>query len=122
MSRQGHTEEAKKKISEATKGENNPFFGKNHTEETKKRLSDKRKLFRYTDEQKAAISVRRKEQFRTGERLPTKGFAGLSHSEDTKKAMSESAKTRERVACIHCGKISAINVHVRWHGDNCKMR
>lgn len=35
-----HTEEAKRKISEATKGKNHPNFGKNHSEETKRKISE----------------------------------------------------------------------------------
>lgn len=34
-----HSEETRKKLSEANKGENNPFYGKHHTEETKKKIS-----------------------------------------------------------------------------------
>lgn len=37
-----HTEEHKRKISEALKGEKNPFFGKHHTEETKQKISESR--------------------------------------------------------------------------------
>lgn len=44
---QTHTEEARKKISDANKGiglgENNSFYGKIHTEETKRHLSEVRK-------------------------------------------------------------------------------
>ena len=35
-----HTEEWKKKHSDAMKGENNPFYGKHHSDETKKKLSE----------------------------------------------------------------------------------
>ena len=38
-----HTEESKKKISEARKGEKNSFYGKHHTEESKKKISEARK-------------------------------------------------------------------------------
>jgi hypothetical protein len=33
-----HTEESKKKISNALKGSNNPFYGRSHTEESKKKM------------------------------------------------------------------------------------
>jgi hypothetical protein len=36
-----HTDEAKKKISDKTKGENNPFYGKTHNENTKSKLSSR---------------------------------------------------------------------------------
>ena len=35
-----HTEESRKKISEAQKGEKNHFYGKHHTEETKRKMSE----------------------------------------------------------------------------------
>ena len=35
-----HSEETKRKISEATKGEKNPFYGKKHSEETRKHWSE----------------------------------------------------------------------------------
>lgn len=35
-----HSDEAKQKMSEANKGENHPFFSKHHTEETKKKKSE----------------------------------------------------------------------------------
>lgn len=37
----GHSNEAKLKISNAVKGENNPFYGRHHSEETKQILSEK---------------------------------------------------------------------------------
>lgn len=69
-----HSDEAKRKISEKTSGENNPFYGKHHTEEcrermreaakhrapvsdeTRKKLSDVRKGRKFTDEHKRKIS------------------------------------------------------------------
>lgn len=41
---QRHTEEARKKISDAMKGENNHFYGKQHTEETKRKMSISHKI------------------------------------------------------------------------------
>ena len=38
-----HTEATKKKISQATKGKNNPMYGKQHSAKTLKLISDKRK-------------------------------------------------------------------------------
>ena len=35
-----HSEETRKKMSEANKGENNPMFGKHHSEETRKKMSE----------------------------------------------------------------------------------
>ena len=38
-----HSDETKKKISEKTKGVNNPFYGKKHSDETKEKISDANK-------------------------------------------------------------------------------
>jgi len=38
-----HTPEELKKMSEALKGERNPFYGRHHTEETKRKISEKKK-------------------------------------------------------------------------------
>jgi len=37
----GHSKESKKKISDATKGSNNPMYGKKHSEETKQKIREK---------------------------------------------------------------------------------
>ncbi len=46
----------KRKISEATKGNNNPFFGKHHTEESKKKMSEARKGKKKSEEFKKYLS------------------------------------------------------------------
>jgi hypothetical protein len=40
---QKRSEESKKRMSKAKKGENNPMFGRNHTAETKKLIGDKQR-------------------------------------------------------------------------------
>lgn len=56
-----HTEETKKKISEAKKGkntgENNPFFGKKHPEELIQKLAQKKLGTKFTDEQKEILKL-----------------------------------------------------------------
>ena len=42
-----HSEDAKNKISEAMKGEKNPFYGKHHTDESKRRNSEVHKGNKY---------------------------------------------------------------------------
>lgn len=51
--------EWKKRRSEATKGKNNPFYGKKHTEETKKKMSLSRKGQKrvFTDEWRKNLSI-----------------------------------------------------------------
>ena len=88
-----HTEETRKKISQATKGENNPMYGKTHTEEAKKKMSQATK----------------------GEKHP---FYGKTHTEEAKKKMSQATKgennpmygrthsesTRNKMSQAHGGK------------------
>jgi len=38
-----HSDDTKKIMSDAKKGDNHPMFGQNHTDETKKRMSDAKK-------------------------------------------------------------------------------
>ena len=72
-----HSEEYKRKISERTKGENNPNYGKHHSEETKKKISEARKKY-------------------VGENHP---MYGKHHSEETKKKISEAEKGRPGMKC-----------------------
>jgi len=121
-------------FSERWRGENNPSFGGlseekkqriaasqvgkrfSHTEATKIKLSEKRKLFRYSDEQKKHLSEQRKGK-------PANcSFNGHSHSIETLEKMSASHKNRPKIMCPHCGKESAKNVYVQWHGDKCKHK
>ena len=82
------SEETKKKLSEANKGEKNPFYGKHHTEESKKKLSEANKGKhlgkdnpfygkRHSDELKKKLS-----EINKGKKL----------SEETKKKLSEAKK------------------------------
>ncbi len=69
-----HTDEAKERISKATKGENNPFFGRKHSEEAKTKISISRENY-------------------TGINHP---WFGQEHSEESKKLMSDSHKNSGR--------------------------
>lgn len=81
-----HSEETKKKISDAMKGENNPFYGKHHTEETKEKLK--------------------------GENNP---MYGKQHTDESRKKMSE-ARKGTRFTEEHKRKIAeALKSHVGWH-------
>ena len=75
MSGRTHSDASKTIMSEAKKGENNPFFGKNHSDETRKKMSD------------AKIGLQ------AGENHP---FFGKNHSDETKGKMSEVRKGRPR--------------------------
>lgn len=65
-----HTQESRKKISNALKGKNHPFYGKHHSKETCKKISEMAKA-------------------RVGE---LNSFYGKHHSKETKAKMSKSKK------------------------------
>lgn len=55
-----HSEEAKKKISEATRGANNPSFGKQHTEESKRKMSEAMVGRKFSEEHRKKLSDAKK--------------------------------------------------------------
>ena len=75
-----HTEKAKRKISEATKGKNNPFYGKKHSEESKRKISETGKNRTAWNKGKHYSENDKKNMF------------GKKHSEETRKKMSERMK------------------------------
>ena len=44
-----YSEEAKRKISEAMKGENHPMYGKYHSEEAKRKMSEAKKGRKFSE-------------------------------------------------------------------------
>lgn len=83
-----HTEESKRKISDATKGEKNPFYGKHHSEETRKKMSEDRKGKRTKEESYwygKHLSAETKEKMRLA-------HIGKKASDEVKRKMSESHK------------------------------
>ena len=55
-----HSEESKKKMSEALKGENNPLYGKHHSEETKRKMSEAKKGKHHSEETRIKMSAAHK--------------------------------------------------------------
>lgn len=133
--------ERRKQISEFVSGDNNPtkrpevalaislsLKGKPGTrkgipnsEKARQNISKGRTGIKYSDEGRKKLSQVRKRDYDNGIRgVPS--FKGLTHDDETLMKMSESAKAREKKECEHCGKICAINVFKRWHGEKCKMK
>ena len=81
-----HSEEAKNKIAEAMKGEKNPFYGKHHSEDTRKKMREARK----------------------GKHLgKDNSFYGKTHSEEVKKRIGEKNKVRMKgMRFFNNGKIN----------------
>ena len=85
-------------MSEAMKGENNPFYGKKHTEETKQKISENRKG-------KCA-----------GEEHP---MYGKHHTEESLQKISQNRRGKggKKVICLNTGEIfNCMMDAARWCG------
>jgi len=137
-------------------GTGNGFYGKTHTEEARKRISEANKgrvqPLDEKEKQKAAWAKRKEQGI---ERKPysneykeerSKKYSGQGNprygvevSEETRAKISEKAKgrkqsaetvqkkadairglKREKKLCPHCDRLVAVNGYARWHGANCK--
>lgn len=78
-----HLEEARKKESETRKGANNPMFGKHHSEEAKQKMSENHKGHSISKETRRKISEANK---------GNKSMLGKHHSEECKRKISEAEK------------------------------
>lgn len=86
-----HSEETKRKMSLASQGENNHFFGKKHTDEWKKRVSSLIKGRVLSDLHKQRIGLGRKGKYHTEEsnEKNRQAHLGLSPSEETREKQSK---------------------------------
>ena len=80
-------------------GENNPFYGKHHSEETKKKMSEANKGREFSKQHKEKLSEQAKNK--TGSKNP---FYGKHHSEESKLKIGASKKSIP-VICIETGQI-----------------
>lgn len=99
-----HSEETKRKISEANKGRPSPNkgnkFGGPRTEEAKLKISKAKTGVPLSEEHKKKLS-----QMKLGK----------------KRANYTSHKEYEKAQCMHCGIVSIKANISRWHNDNCKF-
>ena len=109
------SDETRRKLSEAMKGENNPFYGKHHSEETIKKLKNRI----ITDEWRKKLSESCK---------GNKNWLGKHHSEETKEKLSEIAKNRPQMAEKTRRKLSEKNrgsgngMYGKHHSDETKIK
>ena len=78
------TEDTRRKLSEAKKGENNPLFGKHRSDETRIKISEAQKGRTFSEEHRRKLSEAHK-----GKTSPRKG---VTLSEETRRKMSEARK------------------------------
>ena len=130
------TEETRKRISIATKGENNPFYGKKHSEESLKKIgnaSKGRKIVISEETKKYLSSIRKGElnpfygkkhseetKAKFVGRKPNKYWSGKKFSQETKEKMSQSQKARPQLKCPHCDKVGGSSGMLVNHFNNCK--
>jgi len=117
-----HSEETKRKISEALMGDKNPFYGKHHSEETKKRLAKASEgninmLGKYrSEETKKKISDSRKGK-NTGSKNPMwkGGITSIYMQIRTHylyRQWRSNVFTRDNFTCQECGKKDCkLNTH-----------
>lgn len=107
-----HTEESKRKISEAMKGEKNPFYGKKHSEETRKKISEANKGKRTKEESYwygKHLSDETKEKLRLAN-------TGRKMSDEAKMKISESHKDEKSHAATMILQCDMQNVPIRIFG------
>jgi len=123
-----HSEKTRVKQSTASKGENNPFYGKKHTPDTLIKMSGENNPMygrKHSEESRAKNSAAL-----SGENNPMYGKIGIlspnygrKHSEESRVKMSAKliGKPHKIITCPHCSK-SGGNAMKRWHFDNCKFK
>jgi hypothetical protein len=105
-----HSEETKRKQSEAHRGEKNHNYGKTFSEEYRKKLSESGKGRTHSEETK-----RKQSEAHRGEKHY---LYGKTHSEESKRKMSE-AKKGKTFSEEHKRKMGNANKGTRWWNDGC---
>ncbi|ALP47432.1 SegD homing endonuclease [Vibrio phage phi-ST2] len=135
-----HTDESKRKMSEAKKGKTPHNKGKKASIESRRKMSEAKrgkKRGSMSDETKSKLS-----EANSGE---NHGMFGKSHSDEARRKISEASRKRAenmsteerekksermkknnpnniKVVCPHCGKETTLPASKRWHFDNCKHK
>ena len=135
-----HSNETKKKMSDAKKGKTasaetkQKMTGKTHSDESKRKISDAGK-------NRPPISTETKQKMSDAKKGKPSGRKGKPHSDETKQKISDagkgkthSAETRQKmsdakkgkthklVTCPHCGLVGRGGNMTRYHFDNCKKK
>ena len=113
-----HTEETRKKISEANL--NRTY--KPHSKEAKQRMSKSHIGKKLSAEHKRKIGESGKGRKLSKDHIKriTDSLRGIPRSDKDKKTLSDAFFNTPNKTCPHCGKSCKPAPYKRWHGDNCK--
>jgi hypothetical protein len=134
-------------------GEGNGFYGKTHTDEARRRISEAnkgriqpleekaRQITAITGRKRAPFSDEWKAKMSASKLGENNTRYGVTVSNETKKKMREKAlgrkqsaetiakkiaatqgKKREKKLCPHCDQMISVNTYPRWHGANCGQK
>lgn len=124
------SKEHREKISKGTSGANNPMYGKNHTDEAKKKMSEAvtgRTYHKVECEfcSKEIASNNLDNHIAVCKSNPNR-FQKFKHklprSAESRQKISEIRKNQEKIKCPHCGGEATPPNAKRWHFDNCKLK
>ena len=103
---------ARQKISDSKKGKTRPPFSK----EWLAKLAESNK-----GERNGMFNKKHKESSLA---LMRQRALGRKQSEETKKKKADAIRgsKREKILCVHCQQLIAVNTYPRWHGDRCRLR
>jgi hypothetical protein len=124
-------------LKETMKGKGNHFYGKKHTDETKRKIGEANKGESRSPEQVAAWVENVAKKPKTKDHRKKIGRKGLVmikniHTNEVFRIPAAEAATydkdvwknpavhQKRIKCVHCGMESVAGNIKRWHNDNCK--
>lgn len=111
-----HSEESKRKMSEANKGKKrSPEYCLQHS------LRQKGKKLPQSTKDKMSLGHLGKKHSEEAKENMSKAQKGKVLSEETKNKLSKHAKSLPNVCCPHCGKSLDPRNAKKWHFDNCKL-
>ena len=122
-----HTEEAKRKISEANKGRIQPpdekvkqiaaITGRKRapfSEEWRAKMSESK---RGEKNNRYGVEVSNETRRRIGDRIRGRK---QTDEEKARRGAANRGKVKPKQLCPHCNQMIAVNTYPRWHGDHCK--
>jgi group I intron endonuclease len=108
------SEEHKRKISEAQRGERGNMFGKHFSQETRDKMSKSQTGRIHSEETKIKIGISN-----LGKVMSEEARKKISSSRKNIKISEE--KKNPKITCPHCGKCGRNNIMPRYHFDKCKF-